>query len=119
MEKKYFMWYDSQNEDHPIIGPYFYADTQAVTSNYYHELEDMLRMPTISESLKRRLKSARTGTRIKIHYLHSRGNMMVKCVTEKDIPQLDEISRIDTEITDLKSRINKLSSRREEICDIL
>jgi len=112
-EKKLFMWYDSGNNE-PYAGPHYYNDEKLIGKNLYYCLDDMLKM-NISDYLKKRLKGAKIGTQIKIHYLHSSGDLMVKRITEEQAKFLDELWLLYGEISEHKSVIRTLESR----CNVL
>jgi len=79
-ETKYFMWYDS-GDNKPWYGPHYYSDVDIIGKKLYHTLDELLKT-SISDSIKKKLKGAKLGTKIKIHYLHSSGNLMVKRIDE-------------------------------------
>jgi hypothetical protein len=112
-EKKFFMWYDS-GHDAPCYGPHYYYDEQLIGKKLYHSLEDMLKM-SISEALKKRLNGAKIGTKIKMHYLHSNGNLMVKRIDEKEVKQLDELDKMNDEWTKIIKKQYLLEKEREKV----
>ncbi len=114
MEKdKYFMWYDSDDRrQHPTYGPHYSSDIKIVGgAKCYHSLEQMLQM-NISDSLKKRLINCKIGTKIKIHYLHSEGDLMVKCISSKEVVILDEYMENNNKIKSLEEQVRKIESEQ-------
>jgi hypothetical protein len=114
MEQKYFMWYDSAHRDWPIVGPFFYEDRKIIEPRCYHSLDELLKTG-ISDSLKRRLSSAKTGTRIKMHYLHSCGDMMVKRISDEQLKALKEALSLDPEIMETDKKLSDLRTKKKKI----
>lgn len=69
----------------------------------------------ISESIKKRLIGAKEGTKIKIHYFHSSGDLMVKCINDKHLEKLNQCIEINTLITKFESDINQLTDNRDNL----
>lgn len=117
-EEKYFMWYDSDRRyGGPTYGPHYYGDYKLIGQKLYHPLSDLLKI-SLSDALKKRLTNAKVGTCIKIHYLHSCGNLMVKRIDESEIEHLNiieynykEINLLDDKISELKKENIKLFSK--------
>ena len=108
------MWYDSAHKDWPIVGPFFYEDRKIIEPRCYHSLDELLKIG-ISNSLKKRLSSAKTGTRIKMHYLHSCGDMMVKRISDEQLKALKEALSLDPEIMDLDKKLSDLRAKQKKI----
>lgn len=115
-EKKYFMWYDSGRGI--TYGPHYSGDEQLIGKKLYHSLEDLLRT-TISESVKKRLISAKPGTKIKVHYLHRGGDLMLKRIDGSQTAILDHLECNHKEQIELNQRVNKLESEAEQIDNLL
>lgn len=111
MENKFFMWYDSSRKDWPICGPHYYGDAKLIGKKCYHSLEELLKM-SIADSLKKRLISAKIGTRIKVHYLHSCGDLMLKRIDDDQVKALNEAIKIDEEISALNEKAESLKKNR-------
>lgn len=118
MESKYFMWYDSGRPSHPIYGPHYHVDTELIGRAYYHSLEDLLKM-RISESLKKKLNSAKIGTRILVHYLHSNGDLMLKRINENQLDSLNKMIALNQEIDLLEEKIKKLENEKDKFLKII
>jgi len=121
MEKKYFMWYDSDTTrggQHPIYGPHYYFDEQIIGKAYYHSLDDLMKT-SISDSIKKRLRGAKIGTKIKVHYLHSNGNLMLMCISEKQIELLKTLDVNNKECSKLKKRLYQIEHKSKEIISMV
>jgi hypothetical protein len=119
MEDKLFIWYDSdssRNRDTELyLGPHYDGDCNVVGGkNTYHRLSDLLKM-RVSDNLKLRFTRAKIGTNIKVHYLHSSGNLMVKCVSEDKLDLLNEVKDIDAEKAILSAKLRALENKRNEL----
>lgn len=115
MEDKFFMWYDS--DDHkmgPCYGPHYYGDQAKIGKKLYHNLEELLKM-NIPDSLKKRLQGAKVGTKIKIHYLHSCGNLMVRRISTEEVSELNMLEKLNKQISDMQKEIFKLEEERNLI----
>jgi hypothetical protein len=117
MEEKIFMWYDS-GDNIPCYGPHNYFDEQKIGKKLHHSLDDMLKM-NISNSLKKRLTKAKIGTKIKIQYLHSSGDLMVMRIDETILKYLDELEKVNDEYYIIENKRRKLNGEREGLFDII
>ena len=108
------MWYDSSRKDWPIMGPFFYEDRQIIKPECYHSLDELLKT-NISDSIKKRLASAKVGTRIKMHYFHSCGDMMVKRISDEQLRALQESLSLDPEIMELDKKLSDLRTKQKKI----
>ena len=113
MEEKFFAWYDSGSEG-PMYGPYFHFENKKL----YHSLTDLLQMESISVNVKKRLSNAKIGTKIKVQYLHSAGDLMLKRIDENEIKILNQIDAyygnlepLKLEVRELEQKIKKLSEK--------
>ena len=113
IEKKYFMWYDSGRG--PTYGPHYYGDSEKIGKSLYHSIDDLLKID-VSESLKKRLVSAKPGTKIKVHYLHSAGNLMLKCLSPEEVERVmslkilhDKVEKISKEMYTLNKKISTIT----------
>jgi hypothetical protein len=112
-ETKIFVWYDSSCYE-PIYGPHMYGDVKTIGKKLCHTLDDLLKMD-ISESLKKRLTGAKIGSNIKIHYLHSNGNLMVKRINPEYATTLNDIDRINKENIEMEIKISENEQRRDNL----
>jgi len=112
-EVKYFMWFDSYNNE-PCYGPHYYCDVDKIGKKYYHTLEDLLKT-RISESLKKKLSGAKIGTKIKIHYLHLNGNLMVKRIDENQVKILDTLTKSTKEWSKVNEKLNEIEEDRRKL----
>ena len=114
------MWYDSGGRNHrypcPILGPYYHYEV--IGKKYYHTLEDLLTI-NIPDSIKKRLTSAKIGSKIKLMKFHSCGDLMLMRIDDKQTEYLDKLSEIINEKEELKSKVWKLQNEEEKIVDIL
>jgi len=114
-DTKFFVWYDSdRRHDEPMYGPYMIYDEKLIESKYYHSLDDLLKI-NISDSLKKRLISAKVGTSIKISYLHSAGNLMVKCISKEDVLKLNNLIDLDNEYYKIENELSEINKKRKII----
>lgn len=120
-EKKYFMWYDSEGEHDyqrggPCYGPHYAVDEELIGKKLFHSLEDLLKTKaTFSESIKKRLINSKVGTKIKVHYLHRSGNLMLRRVSEEELKIISRLEEIYNKERELNSEINKLELESEVI----
>lgn len=116
-EEKYFMWYDSDRYRGFKLeyGPYFSYDVELVGGKALYHSVDSLLNTSLSDSIKKRLKGARIGTKIKAHYLHSCGDMMLKCITPEQAKQLDIVDYNIKKISELRKQMYELEKKNEEI----
>jgi hypothetical protein len=118
-EKKYFMWYEQNHHyddrTHITYGPHYYSDVEKAP---YHELEDILKTH-LSASVEKRLKTAKIGTRIKAHRLHSAGDMMLKRINEEEKKDLDRLIELHNEIGKLDDKKRKLQEEAGLIRNVL
>lgn len=116
-EQKYFMWYD--NDDYrggPFFGPHYTGDVELIGKKLFHSLDDLLKTKaTFSESTKKRLMSAKPGTKIKAHYLHSSGDLMVKRISEKEVNLLLQLEKSYDNMQELEKELNKIKLKAEDI----
>jgi len=121
-EEKLFMWYDSGGRDHrypyPILGPYMSYDNKLIGEKYYHTLEDLLKI-YLSDSIKKKLMSAKIGTKIKIMRLHSSGDLMVMRIDDTQREYLDKLAKVINEKMELNKKVWILEKDVENIVDIL
>jgi len=110
---KYFMWYDSGRG--PCYGPHGYGDVNAIGKSVYHDLDTLLKMPTLSDSLRKRLVGARVGTSIKVHYLHSSGDLMLKCIGPDEVNLLNALMGLHKEIIPLRKQLTEKENSCEQI----
>ena len=110
MVEKYFILYDSARMA-PYYGPHYVIDVEAGGGKkLYHSLEELLKM-SFSDALKQRLASARLGTAIKVHYLHSNGNLMLKRIDAEDTQKLDKLAVLMNEVQEL---VDKIEEKKKE-----
>jgi hypothetical protein len=112
-EVKYFMWYDNYNNE-PCHGPHYYCDVNKIGKKYYHTLDELLKT-SISDSIKKRLIGAKIGTKIKIHYLHSNGDLMVKRVDENQMKILDTLTKSTKEWSKINEKLNQIEEDRRKL----
>jgi hypothetical protein len=116
-ETKYFAWYDDSNNT-PYYGPHMRADEQIIGKKLYHTLDDLLKMD-ISESIKKRLKGAKIGSKIKIHYLHSNGDLMVKRINPEDVLILEQINFINHHNREMEKEICENNGKRDKFIKLI
>jgi hypothetical protein len=115
MEKneKYFMWFDSS--DHmPYYGPHYFGDEYFIKKKLYHSLSDLKKI-SISNSIKKRLAGARIGTEIKIHYLHSSGDLYLRRISESETKILDKVHEYNIKHQKLNNEILKLEKKKNSL----
>ena len=116
-EVKYFMWYDSGHNE-PFRGPHYYCDVDIIGKKYYHTLNELLKT-SISDSIKKKLTGAKLGTKIKIHYLHLNGNLMVKRIDENQVKILDNLNKSTKEWSTVNEKLNQIEIEREKLINKL
>ncbi len=109
---KYFVWYDSSRPGRPCTGPFYFDEVEKIGKKICHSLDDMLKM-NLSDSMRRKLEGAKLGTSIKMHRLHSTGDMMVRCVDESKLPAVDDYSFTASELRSIEEKEKKLKRELE------
>ncbi len=94
MEEKYFMWHDTGYPGRFCFGPHYWGHEQEIGKKLYHSLSDLLKGDYLPESIKKRLKGAKEGTKIKVHRLHSNGDLYLICVNKEKTILLDKIDQL-------------------------
>ena len=114
---KIFMWYDSDDRHGPCYGPHYYVDTEAIGKRLYHNLDELLKT-SISDSIKKRLSNAKPGTKIKVHRLHSNGDMMLKRLSPEEVESvkyledlMEQHSEVSQKLYALEKSIDKMKSK--------
>jgi len=77
MTIKIFRWFDSCTPKEEHYGPYYTSHQEILKQALTHTEEELLKLP-LSNTIKKRISSAREGTIIKIHYLHRNGNLCIQ-----------------------------------------
>lgn len=86
-------------------GPYYDNWQQAIgEKRYYHTLEELLKMP-LAESLKKRLISAKEGTKIKLHHLHSCGDVAIRRLKADELAELRAMAIACQRLTEVNEEI--------------
>lgn len=96
------MWYDSEDEHDyqrgcPCYGHHYTVDVELIITKV-----------TFSESTKKRLINEKVGTKIKVHYLHRSGNLMLRRISEEELKIISRLEEIHEKENKLNSEINKL-----------
>ncbi len=115
--EKYFAWYDRSDrfKHRPYYGPHYVIDINAVRGkNLYHSLSDLMKT-SISDSVKKRLTSAKVGTKIKVHSLHSDGNLMLKCIDEEQVKILNDIHKLHDDAVELDKKQKAIELKLEKM----
>lgn len=114
-EVRYFMWYDTDYRSRGAdYGPHYYGDEKKIGKRLYHTLDDLLET-SLSDSVKKRLKGAKIGTKIKAHYLHSSGDLMLKRIDPEVTKILDKIMKLDKESSKLRTEVGKKEYEVEQL----
>jgi len=119
MEKKYFMWYDSGRLKCPRYGPHYCDDIDKIGEKLYHTLDELLKMHTPSDSLKKKMIGAKLETRIKMHRLHSNGDLMIRRIDEKQVELLDELQKNYNERQILEKKLKEFEKIGDSLCSII
>jgi len=118
-EEKLFMFYDSDDRNpHPEKGPYHYGDYIKIGQKFYHTLEDLMKTH-YSEAVKKRLSTAKMGTKIKLFKFHSCGDYYIKRISRTEAEKLDILNSVEKQLTWLKSEAYKAESEISKFCDEL
>ena len=112
-EEKYFMWYDSA-DNMPTYGPHYYGDEQLIGKKLYHPLSDLLKMRII-DSLKKLLSGAKLGTKIKVHYLHSNGDLMLTRIDDDQIKMLDQLAKHYTDYSKHRKEMKEVEEKMDAL----
>ena len=110
------MWLDTGREGDYMYGPHYAGDVKEIKKRLYHSMDDLL-LINISVALKKRIKGAKIGTIIKLHKLHSNGNLAIKCIDSIQLAELKKIEQINSEVEYLQHKINALT-KKEEMCKL-
>ena len=108
--EKIFKWYDSARPNDPFEGPYYWSWIDEIGKSLTHTGEELLKLP-ISATLKKRIKEAREGTKIKMHYLHSCGDVCVRRLKQDEIDYDNKVKDLETELKEVNAEIKKLTPK--------
>lgn len=106
-----FSWLSiGYNGEHQVHGPYYTNWIEAIGGErYYHTLEEMLKLP-LSDSMKKRLSSAKEGTKIKMHH-YSRGtDRYVVRLTKNEIKEVLEKNNLSNRLDEVNKEIMQATS---------
>jgi len=114
MNKIFIWWFDDNSYENDCItyGPHYWGDEQLIGKNIYHTLEDLLKIG-LSDSIKKRLTTAKIGTCIKVMKYGTRGDLMLKCISEDKVDYANEVKNIDNKISLMHKEIMELEKKRE------
>jgi hypothetical protein len=135
--KKYYVCFDSRHPSNIYHGFHYWSWSEAigekvgnkVNKRFPYTEEDILKLKEkncLSKTLFDRILEIREGTAVKLHYLHSCGNLMIRLLTEKEKQCLwdyyntvDGISLINqaikNKLPDLFAQLSILEKQKREI----
>lgn len=114
---KTFIWWFKDNcygENLVTYGPHFYGDEQLIGKNISHTLEELLKIG-LSDSIKARLNSAKKGTCIKVMKYSTRGDLMLKCISEDEIDYVKQLKEADDKLILLQEEMRQLEKERKKL----
>ena len=111
---KIFMWYDSDNRHGICYGPHYYGDEQKIGKRLYHNLDELLQM-NVSDSLKKRLVSAKPGTKIKVHRLHSNGDLMLKRLNSDEVESVKYLEKLHKEYNKINQQLGAVEDSIDKV----
>ena len=114
-DEKYFMWHDSGHPETFHFGPHYYGHEQAIGKKLYHSLSELLIGDYLPDGIKKRLKGAKVGTKIKIHYLHSNGDLFLICINRDQADNLDMVDKLLLESSYHRSQMYQKDKEIEKI----
>lgn len=105
--KKIFKWFDSSRPQNTYYGPFYNDWQELVKPSTIHSEEDLMKLP-LSDTTKKRIQSAKEGTTIKIHYLHSCGTLCVQRLTQQEIEHKETVAQLKDELEKVNEEIQKI-----------
>lgn len=107
------MWFlDGAYGEEPWHGPHYHEDVKKIGFKSSHKLEDLLKME-IEESTKRKLRQARPGQCIAIQPFSANSELMVKCLSDKQITQFRMLDSTRVSLIDSKKKSEKIQAQYE------
>lgn len=114
-EEILFMFYDTDYRNpHPVKGPFHTFDYEKIGQQYYHTLEDLLKTH-YADSIKKRMCSAKLGTKIKLFKFHTAGDYYIKRISREEADKLDLLAKIDEQYEKARAEQYRLSSTMEQL----
>lgn len=101
---KHFRWYDSWKPEQPRLGPYHTFHADLIGRKVLHTQDELLKLD-LSDTIKKRIKSAKENTSIRIHYLHNCGDLYIQRVSENFIDAFEQSKCLDEAVADVKKEI--------------
>jgi hypothetical protein len=114
---KTFIWWKEDRcygEDLVTYGPHYQGDVQLIGKNISHTLEELLKIG-LSDSIKARLTSAKKGTCIKVMKYGTRGDLMLKCISEDELDYVKQLKEADDKLILLQEEIRQLEKERKKL----
>lgn len=114
---KTFIWWQEDRyygEDLVIYGPHYQGDVQLIGKNISHTLEELLKIG-LSDSIKTRLTSAKKGTCIRVMKYSTRGDLMLKCISEDELDYVKQLKEADDKLILLQEEIRQLEKEKEKL----
>lgn len=100
-----FVWFDSSRPEN-YSRPYYNNDVESLGNSSFTPRSDLLKM-NWSNTLLKRIEKAKEGTVIKLHHLHSCGDMCIRRLTQEEIDLLQELDNKRNELHDVQEEIKK------------
>jgi hypothetical protein len=91
-----FVWFDSSRPEN-YLRPYYVNHVETLGTSPFTHRSDLLKVHW-SDTICKRIKSAKEGTVIKLHHLHSCGDMCIRRLTQEEIDLLQEIENKRNEL---------------------
>lgn len=106
--KAYYYFYDSYRKG---IRPLFYKDHREAAGiseyNVYNREAIERFAATLSATLSKRVLSLKEGNNLKIHYLHSCGDLMMYRMTQEEMQDFEEFVKLSKETSELREEIRE------------
>lgn len=115
-----FAWFENHMYDglKLFYGPYYTNWIDAINHNYYHTKEQILKLP-LNKTIRKKIESAKEGTVVKMHGLHSNAVLCVKRLTEKEINELVRMENLLDAMEENRRKIRDLTKDLHEEQDQL
>ena len=106
-ETAYFRYFDSYRKYVNRKGPYSLHHQEQIGSHkFFHTKEELLQCD-FSDTIKKRINSAKIGTKIKLHYLHNAGDLCIERVPLELIEKYQKLDELNLEMQKINEEIRE------------
>jgi len=102
---KYFLWEQHRGpEITPFRGPYFIKYVELIGKKFIHTDEELAKL-SYSKTTQKRIASARPGTQIKIFTLSLETDIYIRCLTDDEYQDYNQMVFLKTKLDDIRAQI--------------